>query len=214
VLERWAADGVEVVCTFQVDNPLLMVVDPDFIGRLLLGGAPLATKVVLKRSPDERVGLVARAGGRPAVLEYSELDEELANARDALGGLRFRLGSIGVHAFELGFLRAELARALPLHRARKRIATLHGAAVGYKYERFVFDLFPRADEITVVEALREREFEPLKNAEGDHSPESVRAALDAEYRRWFREAGREPPPDAFLELSPLDAIGPEDLSES
>jgi hypothetical protein len=79
-----------------------------------------------------------------------------------------------------------------------------------KYERFLFDLFPRAGDVTVVEVPRRREYEPVKNAEGPESPETCRAALDAQYRRCYREAGREPPA-GVLELSPLDVLGPEDL---
>ncbi|MHC4341678.1 MAG: UTP--glucose-1-phosphate uridylyltransferase [Planctomycetota bacterium] len=217
ILEAWEECGIEVVCTFQVDNPLLPVVDTDFIGRLIQGAAPIATKIVLKTDATERVGVVARAGGLPAIVEYSEISDEQAAARDPDGQLTYRLGSIAVHAFRLDFLRRELSAALPLHPARKEIPGVdeEGAIVrrmGVKYERFLFDLFPRADDITVVEATRDREYAPVKNFEGADSPETARAALDAEYRRWYREAGRAPPDGRPLELSPLDAIGPADLT--
>ena len=215
ILNNWKSRGIEVVCTFQVDNPLLPVVDPDFIGRLLLGDAPIATKVVLKRDPAEKVGIVASVGGKPALVEYSEITDEQAAARDGDGQLLYRLGSIAVHAFVLSFLQRELAASLPLHAARKRIPVVDADGNvshcdGTKFERFLFDLFPRAKGVTAVEALREREFAPLKNAEGPNSPETVRAALEAEYRRWYEEAGVEPP-EGPLEISPLDAIGPGDL---
>ena len=80
-----------------------------------------------------------------------------------------------------------------------------------KFERFLFDLFPRAAGVAVAEVLREREYGPIKNADGSESPETARALLDAEYRRWYREAGATPPAGERLELSPLEAIGPEDL---
>ena len=74
----------------------------------------------------------------------------------------------------------------------------------------LFDIFPHAREVTVVEVAREREYAPVKNAEGGESPATARQALEEQYRRWFREAGREPP-EGVLELSPLDALGPDDL---
>jgi len=213
ILEDWEARGVRKVACCQVDNPILRVADADLIGR----AATLATKVVLKRSPGEKVGIVARAGGRPALVEYSDLDPADAAKTDADGRLTYRLGSIAAHVFDLGFLRRELPRALPLHVAHKEIPCVDRAGAaqrvpGTKYERFLFDLFPRADDIAVCEVVREEEFEPLKNHEGEHSPDVVRAALDRQYRRWYAEAGVAPPAEDPLELSPLDVNGPADLA--
>jgi len=219
ILKAWEKAGIEVVCMFQVDNPLLPVVDPDFIGRLLDGDAPIATKIVLKTDPAEKVGVVATVGGRPAIVEYSEISAEQARARDPDGQLTYRLGSIAVHAFDLTFLREALACGLPLHVARKEIPCVDASGeealcAGIKYERFLFDLFPKADGITVVEVVREQEYAPLKNADGADSAESVRVQLDAQYRRWYAEAGTAPPEDeGRIELSPLDAIGPVDLGD-
>lgn len=216
ILGAWESEGITTVCTFQVDNPILHVVDADFLGRVWLGEADVATKVILKREAAERLGVVARLDGRPAVVEYSEISPEQAEARDADGRLTYRLGSIAVHAFRLDFLRRGLADPLPLHAAAKEIPCVDRAGRrtrrrGRKYERFVFDLFPLARSVVAVEVLREREYGPVKNAEGPESPATARAALDAEYRRWYREAGKEPP-EGPLELSPLAVLGPEDLS--
>jgi len=218
VLDVWEEAGVRTVCTFQVDNPLLRVVDPDFIGRLWEDGAPLATKVILKQEPKEKLGVVVNQGGRPAIVEYSEISDKQAAQRDADGQLTYRLGSIAVHAFKLDFLKRGLEGKLPLHTALKEIPCVDekGETVrrrGRKYERFLFDLFPLAESIRVVEVEREREYEPVKNAEGKESPATARAALDREYRRWYREAGREPPAENGepLEISPLEALGPEDV---
>ncbi|MHC4850002.1 MAG: UTP--glucose-1-phosphate uridylyltransferase [Planctomycetota bacterium] len=213
ILAAWEQRGVDRVACSQIDNPILRVVDPDFIGR----AKQIATKIVLKRKASEKVGVVARSGGRCALVEYSDLSEEESERTDDDGQLTYRLGSIAVHVFRLDFLRRELLRSLPLHVAKKEIPCVDraGAAqfkTGTKYERFLFDLFPRAEEIAVCEVERAREFEPLKNFAGEHSPEVVRAALDREYRRWYEQAGIEPPSDAPLELSPLDVMGPDDLS--
>ncbi len=215
VLQAWAHQGVATVCTLQVDNPLLKVIDPDFIGRVWTEGTPIATKVVMKEHPDQKLGLVVRLEGRPAIVEYSEAPAARAAEREPGGQLAFRLGSIAAHALRLDFLRRALAKGLPLHAARKEIPCVDADGTarrvpGRKYERFLFDIFPRASDLTVVEVTRDREYEPVKNADGYESPETSRRALDAEYRRWYREAGREPPAGT-LEISPLDATGPEDL---
>ncbi|MCK6458510.1 MAG: UTP--glucose-1-phosphate uridylyltransferase [Planctomycetes bacterium] len=217
-LKAWEQQGIATVCTLQVDNPLLKVVDPDFIGRIWTEGTPIATKVVLKETPGQRLGIVVRRNGRPAVVEYTEAPLDRAAARDATGALVYGLGSIAAHAFRLDFLRRALSTGLPLHAARKEIPCVDASGqesrvAGVKYERFLFDVFPHARDLTVVEVAQDREYAPVKSAEGDESPETSRRALEAEYRRWYREAGREPP-EGVLELSPLDALGPEDLRTS
>ena len=215
ILAAWEQQGIATVCTLQVDNPLLRVVDPDFIGRIWTEGTSIATKVVVKEAPEQKLGLVVRLDGRPAIVEYSEAPAARAAALEPSGLLAFRLGSIAAHSFRLDFLRRVLATSLPLHAARKEIPCVdaEGRAVrvkGVKYERFLFDIFPHASDVTVAEVTRAREYEPVKNADGYESPETSRRALDLEYRRWYREAGREPPAGT-VELSPLDAIGPDDL---
>ncbi len=219
LLSTWAERGILSVCTFQVDNPLLPVVDPTFLGHFALSGAPLAAKVMLKQEPGEKVGVVVLCRGRPRIIEYSELTPEQAAATTPSGALAFRLGSIAVHLFDLAFLERELGIGLPYHVARRDVPCLDARGnrtvrTVRKFEQFIFDLFPRADRIALLEVLREREFAPLKNAEGPDSAATVREALDREVRRWYAEAGVAPPHAGPLELSPLEAEGPEDLLQS
>jgi len=214
VLDTWADAGIDAVVTLQVDNPLLRVVDADLIGRFYESGAPVATKIIEKRRPDERLGTVVLRDGRPAIIEYSELPATMGSARDAAGRLVWRLGSIAVHVFSLEFLRAQLSEELPLHVAHKHIPCWGPDGIqrrpALKFERFLFDIFPCADAVTIVEASREEEFAPVKNATGDDSPQTARQALLAKYRRWYEAAGR-PVTGRTVELSPLDAVGPADL---
>ncbi|HEX5009606.1 MAG TPA: UTP--glucose-1-phosphate uridylyltransferase, partial [Planctomycetota bacterium] len=129
-LERLAQAGVEHLFYFQVDNPLVPVLDPVFLGHHLLGSAEMSSKVVAKTDPHEKVGIVARLGGRLGVIEYSDLDPALARARDGQGRLLYRAGNIGVHAFTLDFVRRLVAQGveLPVHRADKVVPCLdeHG----------------------------------------------------------------------------------------
>jgi UDP-N-acetylglucosamine/UDP-N-acetylgalactosamine diphosphorylase len=87
ILNEWTQAGITTVCTLQIDNPILQVVDADFLGRLWTEGTPLATKIVQKTSPDEKVGVVVSVGGRPAIVEYSEITPAQAKQRDADGRL-------------------------------------------------------------------------------------------------------------------------------
>ncbi len=206
--------GVEWLTTFQVDNPLARPLDPVFLGWSVERKAAAAGKAVRKRNPAEKVGVFARdLEGRVRIVEYSEAPPE------AYPDLV--LGSIAVHAFSVPWLRSLVAEpgfALPLHRARKKVPFLapEGHTVlperenATKLEQFLFDLLPLSERVAVHEVARRREFAPVKNATGEDSPETARALVAAEIRRWHVVAGV-PVPDPLPALRPLDFDGPEDL---
>jgi UDP-N-acetylglucosamine/UDP-N-acetylgalactosamine diphosphorylase len=178
--------GVETVFYLQVDNPMVAIADPGFVGAHRRAGADVSSKVVRKRDPAEKVGVVAEREGRQLVIEYSDLPASLADQRRADGSLAYSAGSIALHVFRLGFM-ADLARSaeLPFHRARKQVPYLDEqgnriepvTANAIKFEQFIFDTLPLARRSLVIETSRTAEFEPLKNATGSSSPESVRRRL-------------------------------------
>ena len=184
-------------------------------------GAQASTKVVENTDPGEKVGLLGLRDERVTVLEYSEITPEQAAERNAAGQLRFRAGNIAVHLFEREFLASvvEGEVSLPYHLARKAVPILGpegrptspDAPNVIKFETFIFDLLPRAETHLTLQVAREEEFEPLKNAEGPYSPATVKAALDARARRWLEQAGHAPPSGVTCEVSPLSALGPQDL---
>lgn len=219
--------GIEQVSYFQVDNPLLPVVDPVFLGHHARHRSEMSSKVVEKTDPGEKVGVVASVDGRPGVVEYSDLPAELAARRDASGRLEFRHGSIAVHAFSLAFVRrmADGRSTLPFHRAEKKIPHVDSAGRrvtpespnGIKFETFVFDALPFARNPIFVRVERDEEFYPLKNASGENSPETVRAAIVEQHASWLRAAGIDVPRDASgrsapIEIGPLFAVDRESLA--
>jgi UDP-N-acetylglucosamine/UDP-N-acetylgalactosamine diphosphorylase len=194
--------GIRTLSYYQVDNPLVRVADAAYLGFHAGAQAEMSCKVIRKRDPHEKMGVVARLGGpegRVGIVEYTELDDANRLARDAEGELQYWAGSIAAHAFETAFLRriaADVDGSLPFHASLKKIPGVDpaGRALrpaqpnGYKLERFVFDALPLAARTAIVEARREEEYAPVKNAEGEDSPETTRRALVAQYRRWL-EAG-------------------------
>ncbi len=215
-LRRW---GVRFVSYFQIDNPLVNAADAAFLGHLRVAGAEMSAKVVEKRDPFERAGVVALIDGRPGVLEYSELPDDKAREREADGRYRYRHASIAAHGFALSFLERMAERPLPYHAARKKVGCV-GAdgrpheVWGVKFETFIFDAIPEAQGFFAWLAAREEEFAPLKNAVGEDSPETVRDAIVERGRRWYAASGRAAPdaPEA-LEVSPLAACDLESFRE-
>ena len=198
--------GIDVLTTFQVDNPLGRPLDPVMLGWMVERRAQIVTKAVAKSAPDERVGVYARdMTGRHRIVEYSELPEE--------GAEELTLGSIAVHAMQVRWLHdlLEGAYELPLHPARKELSAWTSTGVaqqdGIKLERFLFDVFPEAARLEVHEVRREWEFAPVKNASGVDSADSSRLLVDAELRRWH--GALDLPPPAAPSLQPLVLDGAE-----
>lgn len=198
--------GVETLSYFQVDNPLARPADPLFLGLHHLAGASMSSKVVDKRAPGEKVGVLGRIDGRMGCIEYSDLSPAEREARGPDGKLRFRAGNIAVHAIELAFV-DELTRGglqLPYHLAAKKMRALDDSGreveiAGTKFETFVFDALARSKESVVLEVERALEFSPVKNATGEDSPATTRADLCKLFSGWVKEAG--------LPLPPADADG-------
>lgn len=208
-LDDLRARGISTLSYVQVDNPLVQPVDEEFLGLHATSGSELSSKSVGKASAAERVGVFARVDGRLRIVEYSELSDELAAATDDAGRLRFRHGSIAAHAIDVEFAARMAREGLPMHRAHKRVPYIdeEGRRVeprgpnAYKFESFLFDAIPLAERAVVLEVERSEQFAPVKNAEGADSPATAAEALQAEFRRWHRAAGRLAP-DGVIELDP------------
>ncbi|MEZ6194929.1 MAG: UDPGP type 1 family protein [Planctomycetota bacterium] len=226
-LARMEAAGIDEIFYFQVDNPLVVVADPIFLGYHAARGAEMSTKVVPKRDWSEKVGVVGLIDGRYGVIEYSDLGEDELRARDESGGLRFSAGNIAVHALRRDFVASLTAEGLdlPYHVARKRIPAWHPAegevreVTGFKFETFVFDALARCENSVVLSVDRRREFAPIKNAEGEDSPASSRRAQSQLFADWLEARGVAVPRDAEgaprheIEISPLRALEAADLSD-
>ncbi len=191
LLDDMQRRGLTSLFYFQVDNPMVEIADPVFVGLHLKRMADVSVKVCAKRDPNEGLGVVVRRNGRWGMVEYTELTEARKNARRADGSLVFQYGSVAIHIFTLEFLRREARTGLPLHRAFKKVpyCDAHGRTLkpaqpnAYKFERFIFDVLPDASEVLVMEFDRDDEFAPVKNAEGPDSPATARAAMLAKQAR-------------------------------
>jgi UDP-N-acetylglucosamine/UDP-N-acetylgalactosamine diphosphorylase len=222
VLAEIEARGIRHVFYFQVDNPLVKVADPAFLGNHVSAGAEASSKVVYKDQPGEKVGVLAVVGGRCAIVEYSDMPAEMAAEREADGTLRFRAGNPAIHIFDVGFLkRVTGAGGLVYHIARKKVAHFDPASGrvitptvenALKFELFIFDALPLADRWVAMETSRAEEFAPLKNATGADSPASVRQAMTRLHAGWLEGAGVPVPRGADgnpvhpVEIAPLFAL--------
>jgi UDP-N-acetylglucosamine/UDP-N-acetylgalactosamine diphosphorylase len=219
--------GIEYLSYWQVDNPLVKLFDPLFIGLHVLDDAQMSSRAVIKDYPKEKVGNFCLVDGKMTVIEYSDLPDDLANRRNPDGSLVFRLGSIAIHIINVAFVRKFNTSefSLPLHRADKKIkyVDMEGNLVdpmepnGVKLESFIFDALPMAERSIVVDLERDEQFAPTKNATGPDSVETTQRMMVERAAKWLQAAGITVPrrkdgsPDCALEIAPTFALDPEDL---
>jgi UDP-N-acetylglucosamine/UDP-N-acetylgalactosamine diphosphorylase len=220
--------GIRVISYFQVDNTLIKIVDPAFIGHHIERGSELSSKSIPKRDAEEGLGVFCYADGRLRVVEYSDLPHEQKYATRPDGTLRFLAGSIAIHAISVEFVerRAAEGLALPYHRALKKVPCIDDAGRpvaptepnAVKFEMFIFDALADARNPLVMMVERSEEFAPIKNAEGQDSPATARQAQVNLFGRWLAAAGVAVPSDAAgnvagrIEIGPLYAMDADELS--
>jgi len=215
--------GLRHIFYGQIDNPLLQVCDPLLLGSHIAVRSEMTTQVVRKRHPLERVGNVVAIDGRVQVIEYSDLPESAARRLNANGSLQLWAGNLAVHVFDVGFLTRVAGQpdALPFHVARKKVPCLgdDGQMIepanpnALRFERFIFDLLPSAENALVVEADPTEAFAPVKNSDSEptDNPTTARQAMIEQSRRRLREAGIEVPAELPVEINPLWALDADEI---
>lgn len=182
IVDKIHEAGIEWLNVFAVDNVLQRIADPCFVGATILTDSDVGAKVVRKNAPDERIGVMCLEDGRPSIVEYYELTEELMNAKDENGDPAYSFGVILNYLFREKALEEIVAKKLPLHIVEKKIPCLDekGELIkpeepnGYKYEQLVLDMIHELDSCLPYEVERNYEFAPIKNRTGIDSVESAR----------------------------------------
>ena len=229
--------GIEQISYTQVDNPIVRMIDPRFIGLHALDEAQMSSKMLPKSFPKEKLGNFCLVDGKVTVIEYSNLPDEFAEQRTDDGELRFRAGSIALHCIRVDFVESINTSpegfSLPFNRAEKKVGYYdadRGETVkpetpnAVKLETFVFDALPMCENSIVYETDRIDEFAPIKNADVDgkvetDSPASSKQIQTERAARWLESHGVKVARDgeglgsvqAKIEIKQTTAIYPEDL---
>ncbi len=183
--------GIEWVFIGGVDNCLVKMVDPVLMGIAIDKGVTAAGKSVVKANPHEKVGAFCKKNGKPSVVEYSEITDEMAEATDENGELLYGESHILCNLFNISAIERMGSEPLPYHSAFKKATYIDkdGNKVvptspnAFKFEAFLFDAFGEVDDMAILRVKREEEFAPVKNAEGVDSPETARELYNNFYKK-------------------------------
>lgn len=185
LLDDLHSNGIEWVNVFSVDNVLQKIADPVFIGATIDSGCVSGAKVVRKVNPDENVGVLCLEDGRPTIVEYFDMTDEMRHMKNNNGELSYSFGVILNYIFRIDKLEEILNQKMPVHVVEKKIPFLTKDEQyivpekpnGYKFEVLITDMIHLLDSCLPFEVIREKEFAPVKNATGADSMESARELL-------------------------------------
>ncbi|CAK9815068.1 UDP-N-acetylhexosamine pyrophosphorylase [Anthophora plagiata] len=224
ILDDMMQRGIRSVHVHAVDNILIRVADPIFLGYCLSSSTDCGVKVTEKSSPYESVGVVCKVDGIYQVIEYSELSKEIIELCSDDGKLIYNAANICNHYFTVDFLRTVAnvhEKEMEFHIAKKKIPYIDEdgnrnvptSPNGIKFEKFVFDVFKFAKQLKVWEGKREEEFSPVKNADsaGKDCPSTARNDVLKLHKKWLLNAGATSVTND-VEVSPLLSYMGENLS--
>lgn len=227
ILNDMKRRGIKNIFYHQVDNVLIKIADPVFVGYHLRDEAEISLKVVKKCHAEEKVGIVVYINGNLHMIEYSELSRKDMYAKNEDGALKYHAGNIAVHMININFLEKvyQEGESLPYHAAIKKVPYLgeDGSVIdpkqnnAIKFESFIFDILRYVKKSVIMEVPREDEFSPVKNMEGENSPATSRQDMINQFGRWLRNIGVSIPTDSqgnvigTIEISPGFALDEEEL---
>lgn len=187
ILTHMQNHGIKYLAVGNVDNILIHMIDPLVLGVMEQTKVEVLSKSFMKPSPEGKWGVFCKINGEPHIIEYTETPKELLEARNESGELIYGDAHFGCNFFSLNLLERIVNEKLPMHIAVKKNTFLNERgelmeAEAYKFEAFIFDAFVAAKDICVFRVKKEGEFAPIKNKEGDESPESAKVLYEKNYR--------------------------------
>ena len=178
ILHHMRENGIEYIAVGNVDNILINMIDPIAISVMKENDSEILSKVFLKESPEGKWGVFCKINGIPQVIEYSEISKEMLEAKNDAGELIYGDVHFGCNFFDISLLERIASEKLPMHAALKKNKFVDEFGNSkeeevYKFEAFIFDAFTIAKNLIVFRVKKDDEFAPIKNKEGDESPETA-----------------------------------------
>lgn len=193
LLDKMKNSGIDIISYFHVDNPLVQCIDPLFIGLHIVSESEMSCKVIKKREINEKVGLFYKEENAIKVIEYTHVPKEMLEMKDEQGEMVFNSGNAGIHLLSREFVKKMNAlEKIDFHLTKKKFpqkGIIPEEDNVYKFEKLIFDALPEAQNVVLLEILREEEFSPIKNAHGMDSLETFKKTQLHQFKKWFKKVG-------------------------
>ena len=182
MLDDMKLHNIKWVYVCGVDNIMANMVDEILLGLAIKNNVPSASKSVKKAYPEEKVGIFCKKNGKPAIIEYIDMDEKMIYAEDEQGELLYGESNIVGHLFNIESLEKMTNYNFDYHCAKKKNSyidenlqeVITEEPNTYKYEAFIFDGFEYLEDMVILRVNRKEEFAPIKNQKGVDSPETAK----------------------------------------
>ena len=190
MIEDMKLHNIKWVYVCGVDNIMANMVDEVLLGLAIKNNVPSASKSVKKAYPEERVGIFCKKNGKPAIIEYIDMDRKMIYAEDENGELLYGESNIVGHLFNVETLEKMAEYDFEYHCAKKKNSFLDENLKEVvpqepntlKFEAFIFDGFEYIEDMVILRVNREEEFAPIKNEKGVDSPETAKEIYNNFYK--------------------------------
>ena len=191
MIDDMKSHNIKWVYIGGVDNIMANMVDDVLLGLAIKHNVPSASKSVKKAYPEEKVGIFCKRNGKPAIIEYIDMNEEMIYAKDKNDELLYGESNILAHLFNIESLEKIAKFDLYYHCATKKNSYIDEnlneivpeKPNTYKFESFIFDAFEYLDDMIILRVNREEEFSPIKNATGIDSPETAKKIYEDNFSK-------------------------------
>ncbi len=189
ILDDMKKRRIEWVFFSGVDNVILEIVDPLFLGLTISHKKLIASKTLFKENVEDKDWIFAKKNGKLCIMNSCHLTDEMKIAKDENGHYLYRDINLLAHLFHISSLDKIATVSLPYHRAFKKNAFVNEEGMKeipespntYKFETFIFDAFSLFDEIELLRVEKEDEFAPIKDFNGIHNPEVAKELYEKKY---------------------------------
>ncbi len=181
MLQDMKEKDIKWVYICGVDNILANMVDTILLGLTIKHNLPGASKSVKKAYPEEKVGVFCKKDGKTAVINYTDLTEEMAFSQNENNELLYGETNIASILVNIETIEKLANCTLKYHIDKKKNSYINEnleevipqEANTFKFELFITDLYEKIDDMLILRVNREDEFAPIKNRSGVDSPESA-----------------------------------------
>ena len=189
MIEDMKLHNIKWVYVCGVDNIMANMTDEILLGLAIKNDVPSASKSVKKAYPEEKVGIFCKKNGKPAIIEYIDMDKKMIYAEDENGELLYGESNIVGHLFNIETLEKMADYKFDYHCAKKKNSFLDenlkeivpSEPNTLKFEAFIFDGFEYLEDMVILRVNREEEFAPIKNEKGVDSPETAKEIFEKFY---------------------------------